>query len=279
MKNKSLLTSLLAISLSLFPVVAFGAYNDVSLGTSAIVSINDSIGNTINLTVTGSADVVESITVGSTSFTVGLQSGSTLTVAVAGRNLITTSAPSSNYSTTCETSQSTLTLTSTNAQTFSVSVSPNACGAVGSTSSSSGSNGAPVAQSGGGGGGGTYIAPTSAATVIAASQNQATTASPTTVAPTSSVTTTSFAKVSVGSRVSGVITLQKVLNADSDTQIASSGVGSSGKETNFFGPGTLKALKKFQVKYGISKPGKSDYGVFGPKTKAKLVEVAKLKGI
>ena len=164
---------LISLSLLLVPAVAFGAYNDVSLGTSAIISINDSAGNAISLTVTGSADAVESIIVGTSSFTVGLQSGSTLTVASAGRNLLTTDVSSSNYSTTCETSQSTMTLTATAAATATISVTPNACGAAGSSSSSSGSNGAPAAQSGGGGGG-SYVAPKTNTATVVNSQTQTT---------------------------------------------------------------------------------------------------------
>jgi peptidoglycan hydrolase-like protein with peptidoglycan-binding domain len=70
-----------------------------------------------------------------------------------------------------------------------------------------------------------------------------------------------------------------MLNADPDTQVAKSGAGSPGSETTYFGSATKKAIQKFQVKYGITFPGKSDYGVFGPKTKAKLNEIGRLKGV
>ena len=265
----------------MLPVVAMAAFNDVSLGTSAIISINDSLGTAVSLTVSGTADVVETIAVGATSFTVTLQSGSTLTVSSAGRNAFTTGAPTSNYSTTCETSKSTITLTATAALTTSVSVSPNACGGVAASSSSSGGNG-PIAQSGGGGGGG------------GTSSNSVTPSTPSAQSQVDSLKATlaglqaqvgsgkgyTFTKsLSVGNKSSDVMNLQKVLNSDSDTQVSATGAGSKGKETTLFGPATKKALQKFQVKYGIAKPGQSGYGVFGPKTKAKMIEVSKLKGL
>ena len=63
------------------------------------------------------------------------------------------------------------------------------------------------------------------------------------------------------------------MNSAADTRVAASGVGSPGKESTMFGPATLAALKKFQIKYGIVKAGVVGYGSVGPKTRAKLNQV------
>ncbi|HBV00944.1 MAG TPA: hypothetical protein DEF00_00935 [Candidatus Taylorbacteria bacterium] len=72
--------------------------------------------------------------------------------------------------------------------------------------------------------------------------------------------------------------LQKILNSDLDTVIAATGSGSPGNETTFFGPATLKAIKKFQEKHGLSGPGDEGYGNVGPKTRAKLNEIGSKTG-
>lgn len=57
--------------------------------------------------------------------------------------------------------------------------------------------------------------------------------------------------------------LQKILALDKN-------VYPEGLVTGYFGPLTLMAVKKFQVKYGIAKPGDDGYGFVGPKTRAVL---------
>lgn len=85
-----------------------------------------------------------------------------------------------------------------------------------------------------------------------------------------------FTKIlSKGTSGDEVVNLQKTLNKDPDTQVAAEGTGSVGNESSVFGSLTEKAVQKFQVKYGIANPGDSGYGTVGPKTRAKLNELAK----
>jgi uncharacterized protein (TIGR02145 family) len=77
-----------------------------------------------------------------------------------------------------------------------------------------------------------------------------------------------------GDRGSDVKWLQIVLNADTATVVAQTGVGSSGNESDYFGPATVNAVKRFQQKYkeevlapvGITYPN----GFVGELTRKKL---------
>lgn len=68
--------------------------------------------------------------------------------------------------------------------------------------------------------------------------------------------------------------LQIILNADKDTQVSISGVGSSGHEITRFGLATFNAVKKFQQKYApeiLTPQGfKNPTGIVGPSTIKKL---------
>lgn len=74
--------------------------------------------------------------------------------------------------------------------------------------------------------------------------------------------------LALGLKHADVSNLQKALKTDSS-------VYPEGLVTGYFGPATLKAVKKFQKKYGISSPGDVGYGNVGPKTRAKLNELFK----
>lgn len=68
-----------------------------------------------------------------------------------------------------------------------------------------------------------------------------------------------------GDRGTDVMNLQKVLNMDSRTQVASSGAGSPGNETSYFGGLTKSAVKNYQLIHGLMPDG-----VVGAATRAEL---------
>ena len=70
----------------------------------------------------------------------------------------------------------------------------------------------------------------------------------------------------IGSRGNDVKMLQKALNASADTQVAVSGAGSPGNETEYFGPATRNAVIKFQQKTGVTPA----LGYFYPLTRAEM---------
>lgn len=72
--------------------------------------------------------------------------------------------------------------------------------------------------------------------------------------------------LTIGSKGTDVMNLQKVLNMSADTRVASTGAGSPGNETSTFGPATRAAVIKFQTKNGITPAA----GYVGAITRAKL---------
>lgn len=99
-----------------------------------------------------------------------------------------------------------------------------------------------------------------------------------TKAPVSSISSAgvsaSFSRgLSLGARGEDVKRLQQLLNSDPDTMVDTSGVGAPGNETEYFGSLTRSAVQKFQEKHSIAGPGVPGYGLVGPKTRAKLLEL------
>ncbi len=80
--------------------------------------------------------------------------------------------------------------------------------------------------------------------------------------------------LSLGSSGTQIIALQKMLNQDPDTRIASAGPGSPGQETDYFGVLTSAAVMRFQEKYAndILVPAglMQGNGYVGPYTRTKL---------
>ena len=89
----------------------------------------------------------------------------------------------------------------------------------------------------------------------------------TTAAPQGAALGYNFVRpLALGIRHGDVTNLQKALKTDSS-------IYPEGKVTGYFGPATLKAVQKFQEKYGIASSGTAGYGRVGPATRTKLNEL------
>ena len=288
-----------SVALLLAPVFAFAAYNDVTLTTDTVVlSVN---GITIN--VTGASAELDSIEVGSTSFTVTLAAGSSIDMTAPNLNVFSVNTAADQVTNVCTGAQSKLGYLATGALTLIVTPQTSLCASASGGSSSSSGGG------GGGGGGGVTTTTTTATTTTTTATTTSTTTQPVvvpvtttqtpagtvspeilalidqlrslvailkslggTVSPELEATLNAFpaaAPVSftrnldVGGTGEDVRALQRFLNAKG-YQIVASGPGSPGNETTTFGSLTRAALAKFQEANGIFPPA----GYFGPKTRA-----------
>lgn len=289
----------------LAPALAFAAYNDVTLTTSAVFNVG---GTALN--VYTSSAVIQSATVNPTNMTLTLLPGSSATVSAPGKAAISQSGGSSYITVNeCDNNASQIGFVYPAGAGSAVTITLTLPG----TTCSGGSGGSSIATpvvtpaSSGGGGGGSIATPATAATPAtpAAPATPATPAAP--AASASGLSTsqiqsildvlTSFnvdadviAKVkqslqgttatgsatsaavgvfktnlTAGSLGSEVKALQMFLNAHGYT-IAKSGAGSPGKETTRFGAATKAALIKFQKAKGITPAS----GYFGAKTRAAI---------
>jgi len=133
-----------SIASLLLPGLAFAAYNDVSLTTDAVLSVNG-----ITLNVSGSSAVIESIVVDSTNFTVTLQANADSTFQVTAPNLNQLSTNQQNGISTdlCNSTQSKLGYTASSSEVIAI-ITPSAT--LCATAAATGTSGAGT---GGGGGG------------------------------------------------------------------------------------------------------------------------------
>lgn len=289
-----------AVMFLLSPVFLFAA-NDAVLQSSDAQITTTSNGTNITVKVSG-AHTVDSITVDAGSFDVVL-SNSSLVITSADRYKLDTS-PTTFSTFVCGSSESTLTLQRSLEGTATVTVTPSTTTCGGGGGGSSGGGG--VGSSGGGSAGdaftSTTVTTTAAPAAVAAAPAVAGAASDTELsglinlfialgiipeskaeAARAALSSQKSAPVAVSakftkgiglnSKGADVKRLQQLLNSDPDTRVSASGVGSSGNETETFGPATESAVKKFQEKYGIAGPGSEGFGFVGPKTRAKLEEV------
>ena len=268
--NKYYKTIILASALAVLGPLQALAANDVTLdaGGNAIITVGG-----INLTLSPAA-MIDSIEVGSDSFTATLSTNGSISVVSTDRRLMTFSQPGgqSQLTTTltCTTADSTYTIgnPTPGATNMQITATPSAstCSTSGGGSGSSGSG----STTGGGGGGNPYAAVATPAVVVPAVS--VTPAVVTTPAPSSAGGVSALATLKVGQSNPLVKVVQIILNLNPSTKIASAGAGSPGKETTVFGGLTLKAIQKLQVANGI-KASDPEYGKLGQKTMLSLIQI------
>lgn len=294
---------LLALSLSalLLPSIAFAAaYNDVSLTTDAIITVGG-----LSLNVASTDTVLQSMTVSDNSFTVTLAPGSAFVVTSPDRRTFTVTGQTTSLQQDCTDSYSRLRISSDPSVTFTATVSidsttcTNGGGGGGTVSSGGGSSTVtPVATSSA-----TSTTPVATTTVVSTPVITATSPAPVSgltenqvqsilsllasfgadqsiinnvnaslhgqrqvSGTTQSASVGTFVRdLKLGMNGDDVKALQVFLNTHGFS-ITSSGPGSKGSETTWFGALTRKALEKFQAANGISPA----VGYFGPKTRAKI---------
>lgn len=133
-----------SIATLLLPSLAFAAYNDVSLTTDTVLSVNS-----ITLNVSGSTATIESIVVDSTNFVATLQANSSFQVTAPNLNMLAQNQPLGVSTDICNGTNSILGYTASSSQIV-VTVTPSATLCTGPSADTSGGTGS---RSGGGGGG------------------------------------------------------------------------------------------------------------------------------
>lgn len=292
---KKILTVASTVAL-LVPALALAAFDDVTLTTDTVLSVNG-----ITLNVSGTSATIASITVNDTDFSVALQSGSTFQVTAPGLERLSASTLTGIASDICSASQSLLRYTPNAGVTVTITPSATLCSAASLGGSSSSSSVTTTSSSSSSGGGSTSAAPaaTEPATTALTTPVAAPAAAPSSGLSSSQIksildvlasfdadaetiakvkaslegtTTGSVTSAAVhafksdlmlGSLGSEVKALQEFLNAHGYA-VAASGAGSPGNETMRFGAATKAALIKYQKAKGITPAA----GYFGPKTRS-----------
>jgi hypothetical protein len=281
------LLAVLSVATLLSPALAFAGASDVSMDTTVVISVGG-----IEVDISGSTATVETVTVNDSSFSFGLQSGSSVQITAPNLNTLTPDiAPVDQTVNTCDASASILKFVGTAARTITITPGTALCG--GGTSSAASSGGQQM-----GGGGNRTTTPAVPATTpavpasglssaqvtaivnvltsfgadsatIAKVQAALSGTGGTTTTTTGSVTSTAVSvfksDLATGSLGSEVKALQQFLNAHGYT-VSSTGAGSVGNETSTFGGATRAALIKYQKAKGITPA----VGYFGAKTRAAI---------
>lgn len=147
-----------SIAALLLPGLAFAAYNDVSLATDVVLTVNS-----ITLNVSGSAATIESLVINPTNFVVAIKSGSTFQVTAPGLESLSADTGQGQNVNTCTGSASVLGYNlSGTTDTVTVTVTPSAtvCADAAAAVSTSSRGDARGGGGGGGGGGAVVVAPT-----------------------------------------------------------------------------------------------------------------------
>lgn len=259
--KKFLLSS--SVAALLLPGLAFAAFNDVTLATDVVLSVGG-----VTVTVSGTNAVIESMTVGASSFTVALLPNSFIEVQSTDRKVIATDAPANYIVTdTCSATASTLKLSSS-ISTGSMTITPSSATCSGNASGNSattvstGSGAGSSVGGGGGGGGGLYVPPK---TTTPAAATQAVAAPSTTAAPAATASASAAASGSItadfglGAKGSNVSSLQSILEAKGFLKMP------AGVSKGTYGALTRSAVQAYQKSKGISQTG-----YIGPLTRASL---------
>jgi hypothetical protein len=236
---------------------AFAAYNDVSIDTNTVFSVNS-----IQINVSNASSVVQSATVNTGTLVFSFASSSLVTITAPGRNQMSVSVDAGvSSSVTCDDSSSSISFTATGSGNATVTPSSTLCATLPSPGSTS-SGGYFMAQTSPSSSlGGTYASSTQ---IQASSTNS-------TPSGVSNVVAYFFKRnIDVGAKGEDVKELQKFLNRNGFA-VAAKGVGSKGNETTLFGAATKNALIAFQNKYKaqVLTPGglKKGTGYFGSATR------------